>query len=264
MGRTVAVFGGAMYAGYRCVPAAGCLVLPDGTDPRDGASCFVNPLTALGMVETMRREGHTALVHTAAASNLGRMLVRICRADDIGLVNVVRRPEQAEALRSLGATEVCDSSAVTFTDDLVASLRATGATIAFDAVGGGRLAAQLLAAMEAAVVAAMPGGYSRYGSTVHKQVYLYGNLDRGPTELPRTFGMAWGIGGWLLPNFLAAAGTEVADRLRARVVAELHTTFASTYTAELTLEQAFDLDEVARYSRQATGEKVLLLPTPAG
>jgi NADPH2:quinone reductase len=249
-----------MYAGYRCIPAAGCLVLPDGTDPRDAASCFVNPLTALGMVETMRSEGHTALVHTAAASNLGRMLVRICLADGIGLVNVVRRPEQADVLRSLGATEVCDSSAPTFAEDLVASLRATGATIAFDAVGGGRLAGQLLAAMETAVLADLPGGYSRYGSTVHKQVYLYGNLDRGPTELQRSFGMAWGIGGWLLPNFLAAAGPQVAERLRARVVAELHTTFASTYTAELTLEQAFDLDEVARYGRQATGEKVLLLP----
>jgi len=260
VGSMVAGFGGAMYAEYRCLPAAACLVLPPGTPARDGASCFVNPLTALGMVETMRRDGHTALVHTAAASNLGQMLQRICLADGIGLVNVVRRPEQVALLRGQGAAHVADSSAAGFTEDLVAALRATGATIAFDAVGGGRLAGQLLAAMEAAIVAGEGGAYNRYGSTVHKQVYLYGNLDRGPTELVRSFGMAWGIGGWLLPNFLAAAGADVGARLRQRVVDELTTTFASHYVKELPLEALVDLDEIAGFSRQATGGKVLLTP----
>lgn len=260
VGRTVAVLGGAMYAEYRALPASACLPLPDGTDPRDGASCFVNPLTALGMVETMRREGHRALVHTAAASNLGQMLVRICQADGVELVNVVRRPEQAALLRGMGASLVVDSSAASFTEDLAAAVAQSGATVAFDAIGGGRQAGQILAAMERALVAAQPGGYSRYGSATHKQVYLYGNLDRGPTELPRNFGMAWGVGGWLLTNFLNAVGPEVAGRLRQRVVDELHTTFASTYTKELGLAQALEVGEIAHYGRQATGEKVLITP----
>ncbi len=261
LGKTVAVLGGAMYAEYRCLPASACLVLPDGTDPRDGASCFVNPLTALGMTETMRLEGHTALVHTAAASNLGQMLNRICIADGISLVNVVRRPEQAELLRSQGATYVVDSSLPSFDDDLVAAITATGATIGFDATGGGRLAGQLLAAMEKAAVANQTEGFSRYGSTVFKQVYIYGGLDRSPTELQRNFGMAWGLGGWLLTPFLIRIGTEAADALRARVVSELQTTFASTYTAELSLVDVLDLDHMQTYARQATGEKALIRPS---
>lgn len=260
MGRTVAGLGGAMYAEYRCLPVASCLVLTDGTDPRDAASCFVNPLTALGMVETMRREGHHGLVHTAAASNLGQMLNRICLADGVPLVNVVRRPDQAELLRGQGATLVCDTSSPRFDDELTAALQASGATIAFDAIGGGSLAGRILAAMEAAVLAGQAGAYNRYGSAVHKQVYLYGNLDRGRTELERTFGMAWGIGGWLLTNFLTAVGPEVAAGLRRRVVEELHSTFASSYTKELALDALLDLDEIAVYSRQATGQKVLVRP----
>lgn len=260
LGHTVAVLGGAMYAEYRCVAVAGCLVLPPGTDPRAGASCFVNPLTALGMVETMRREAHPGLVHTAAASNLGLMLNRICLADGVALVNVVRRADQAELLASEGATLVVDSSSAGFNEELVGALRSSGATIAFDAIGGGPLAGRILAAMEAAVLAGQDGAYNRYGSAVHKQVYLYGNLDRGPTELNRSFGMAWGIGGWLLTNFLTAVGPEVAAGLRRRVVEELHSTFASSYTKELTLAGLLDLDEIAVYSRQATGQKVLLTP----
>ena len=259
IGRRVAILGGATYAEYRAVPAATCLPLPAGTAPADGASCFVNPLTALGMVDTMRMEGHTALVHTAAASNLGQMLNRICIQDGVDLVNIVRRPEQAELLRSQGATYVCDSSEDGFTDALTEALIASGATIAFDAIGGGRLAGQILGCMEAAINAGS-GGYNRYGSSVHKQVYLYGNLDRGPTDVVRSFGMAWSLGGWLLTYFLAKVGAEGQARLRARVVAELTTTFASHYTDEVSLAGALELDALRRYAKQATGEKFLIRP----
>jgi NADPH2:quinone reductase len=259
LGKTVAILGGAMWAHYRCIKAVQCLVLPAGTTPAAGASCFVNPLTALGMVATMRAEGHTALVHTAAASNLGQMLDRICRADEVPLVNIVRRREHVDLLRGLGATHVCDSSSPTFMDDLTAAVAATGATVAFDAVGGGTLSGQILTAMEAAANRAAVG-YSRYGSTVHKQVYIYGGLDRGPTQFQRTFGMAWGIGGWLLTPFLQKIGFEAAQALRQRVAAEITTTFASTYTKEISLAGALDLDEIAVYGRQATGEKYLIAP----
>ena len=259
LGRTVAIIGGATYGQYRAVPATSCLELPDGTDPRDGASCFVNPLTALGMVETMRMEGHTALVHTAAASNLGQMLVKICLADDVPLVNVVRRPEQADLLRGLGAVHVCDSSSPTFLDDLTAALTATGATLAFDATGGGRLAGQILASMERAINARATE-YSRYGSSVHKQVYIYGGLDRSPTEFQRNFGMAWGIGGWLLTPFLMKLGVPGMLRLRQRVVDELTTTFASHYTDEVSLAEALSLDAIRTYAKQATGQKFLIRP----
>jgi NADPH2:quinone reductase len=260
LGKTVAIIGGATYAEYRCVPAALALVLPDGTDPADGASCFVNPLTALGMVETMKMEGHHALVHTAAASNLGQMLQRICLADNVPLVNIVRREEQEQILRDIGATYVCNSSSPTFMEDLTAALVATGATIAFDAIGGGRQAGQILAGMEAAANASATE-FSRYGSTVHKQVYIYGGLDRGPTEFARNFGMAWGIGGWLLTPFLSKIGLDGLVRLRNRVVAELTTTFASHYTDEVSLAGALSLDAIRTYARQATGQKFLIRPS---
>ena len=260
IGKTVAIIGGATYAEYRCVPAALALVLPEGTDAADGASCFVNPLTALGMVETMKMEGHHALVHTAAASNLGQMLQRICLADNVPLVNIVRRDEQERILRDIGATYVCNSSSPTFMEDLTAALVATGATIAFDAIGGGRQAGQILAGMEAAANASATE-FSRYGSTVHKQLYIYGALDRGPTEFNRNFGMAWGIGGWLLTPFLAKIGLEGLVRLRNRVVAELTTTFASHYTDEVSLAGALSLDAIKSYARQATGQKFLIRPS---
>jgi NADPH2:quinone reductase len=260
LGRTVAIIGGATYAEYRCLPAMMCLALPEGTDPADGASCFVNPLTSLGMVETMKMEGHTALVHTAAASNLGQMLQRICTADGVPLVNIVRRPEQADVLRALGATHVCNSSAPTFMDDLTSALVETGATIAFDAIGGGRQAGQILACMEAAANTTATE-YSRYGSSVHKQVYIYGSLDRGPTEFNRNFGLAWGIGGWLLTPFLGKIGMDGMQRLQARVVAELTTTFASHYTDEVSLVGALSLDAISTYARQATGQKFLIRPS---
>ena len=233
--------------------------LPDGTTAAQGASCFVNPLTALGMVETMRMEGHTALVHTAAASNLGQMLNRICIADGVPLVNIVRRPEQAALLREQGAIHVLDSSAPDFVDNLTNALIATAATIAFDAIGGGTLAGRILSCMEAAANASA-AEYSRYGSTVHKQVYIYGGLDRSPTELSRNFGMAWGIGGWLLTPFLGKIGLDGMQRLRARVVAELTTTFASHYTDEVSLAGALHLDAITAYARQATGQKFLIRP----
>ena len=260
LGRTVAILGGAMYAQYRAVKAQACLPLPAGTPPAAGASCFVNPLTSLGMVETMRREGHKALVHTAAASNLGQMLNRICLKDGIGLVSIVRKPEQAELLRSQGAVHVVDSSQDDFADRLTDAIAATGATIGFDATGGGRLASQIITSMEAAI-ARTATEYNRYGSSVLKQVYIYGGLDRGPTEINRNVGMAWAVGGWLLTPFLQKIGFEAAQKLRQRVIDELHTTFASRYTRTVSLAQALSLEAIGEYGRQATGTKYLIDPS---
>lgn len=260
LGRTVAVIGGAMYAQYRAMPAVQCLPLPTGTTAAEGASCFVNPLTALGMVETMRREGHTALVHTAAASNLGQMLNKICQKDGIGLVNIVRRPDQAALLRESGAKHVCDSNAPEFMAELTDALASTGATIAFDATGGGTLAGQILQCMESAINRNAKE-YSRYGSAVHKQVYLYGHLDPRPTEIQRTFGMAWGVGGWLLFPFLRNIGPAAAQTLRERVAAELKTTFASHYARTVSLADALSADAIAFYGPRNTGAKVLIDPS---
>jgi NADPH2:quinone reductase len=260
LGKVVGIRGGAMYAQYRCLAAQQCLVLPDGTASIDAASCFVNPLTALGMVETMRMEGHTGLVHTAAASNLGQMLQKICTADGIPLVNIVRKPEQAELLRRIGATHVCDTSQPTFTADLPNALAETGATLGFDATGGGELASHILAAMEAAANRSAKE-FSRYGSTVHKQVYVYGSLQDGPTVLHRTYGMSWSVGGWLLTNFLRRISLETADRLKHRVATEIKTTFASHYTKVVSLARALEPEAIAQYSKRATGQKYLIDPT---
>ena len=259
LGRVVGFLGGGSYAQHRTVQASQCLVMPDGTDPADAAAAFVNPLTVLGMVETMRAEGHTALVHTVGASNLGQMLNRVCLADDIGLVNIVRTPEQRDLLQKQGALHVCDSSAGSFLDDLTDALRSTGATIAFDAIGGGDLAGTILSRMER-VAGEAAVEFSRYGSDVLKQVYVYGGLDRGPTVLQRDFGMRWSLGGWLLTPFLAALGPEGADRLRRRVADEITTTFASSYGMRLSLEEAVDPERVRRYGRVATGDKALVTP----
>ncbi|MGT2459861.1 zinc-binding dehydrogenase [Cupriavidus basilensis] len=259
LGKTVAAIGGAMYSQYRCIPAEQCLVLPEGATPAEGASSFVNPLTALGMVETMRREGHSALVHTAAASNLGQMLNQICLKDGVGLVNIVRKQEQADLLKAQGAVHVCNAASPSFLQDLTEAIAATGATLAFDATGGGKLAGQILGCMEAALNR-KAGEYSRYGSTTHKQVYLYGGLDTSPTEFTRNFGMAWGMGGWLLFPFLQKIGPHAASALKQRVVAELKTTFASHYSKEISLAEVLDLDVIAAYNRRATGEKYLINP----
>ena len=258
-GKVVAAMGGGMYGQYRCVDASVCLTLLDDHTAKDGASSFVNPLTALCMIETMKLEGHTALVHTAAASNLGQMLNRICLDGGVDLVNIVRKDEQETLLRQMGAKYVCNSSKDSFMADLTDAIHATGATLAFDATGGGTLASTILSAMEAAA-ARTPGAYSIYGSVKHKQVYLYGGLDTSPTTLNRGYGMAWGVGGWLLPNFLARVGQEVATRLRTRVATEMKTTFASHYTNEISLAEALDADIVAQYNSKSTGKKFLVCP----
>ncbi len=260
LGRSVAALGGAMYAQYRTVKLDQCLVLPDGASAVEGASSFVNPLTALGMVETMRREGHSALVHTAAASNLGQMLNRICLQDGIGLVNIVRSPAQVALLRSAGARHVCDSSAPDFVEQLTQALSDTGATLGFDAIGGGPLAGQILNAMEAAL-ARHSTEYSRYGSPVHKQIYIYGGLDTSPTLLPRRFGMHWGLGGWLLFPFLQQLDATRLQALKQRVAHELHTTFASHYDRQVSLSGMLQPDVVAAYAKRSTGAKFLVDPS---
>jgi len=259
LGRTVGMVGGEMYAHYRCLNVHQCLPLEEGTTAVDGASCFVNPLTALGMVETMRREGHKALVHTAAASNLGQMLNRVCLADGVDLVNIVRKSGQEKILRDLGAKYIVNSSADSFMEDLTAALKATGATIAFDATGGGKLAGQILTCMEAAAASSMKV-YNRYGSDVFKQVYIYGGLDRSPTVLTRNFGFSWSLSGWLLFPFLQKVGIEKMMELRGRVAREIKTTFASHYTREISLAETLSLEALAVYGKQATGEKFLIRP----
>ncbi len=260
LGKTVGVLGGAMYSEYRTLHTSQCLVMNEGVTPRESASCFVNPLTALGMVETMRREGFSALIHTAAASNLGQMLQKICIADGVDLVNIVRKPEQEQLLREIGAIHVCDSSQPSFAEDLKNALVATGAYLAFDATGGGELANQILVAMEAAANETATG-YSRYGSTQQKQVYIYGGLERRPTTLTRSYGMQWGVGGWLLTPFLQQIGRERAGELRQRVADEIRTTFASSYAQEISLNQALELEVLKTYALQATGQKYLINPS---
>jgi NADPH2:quinone reductase len=259
LGKTVAVLGGAMYSQFRCVHVEQCLPLPPGASAADGASSFVNPMTALAMVETMRAEGHTALVHTAAASNLGVMLNRICLKDGIALVNIVRSKAQSDALRALGAVHVCDSSSPTFIQDLNRALTATGATLAFDAIGGGRLAGQILSGMEA-VLTAKSKEYSRYGSATHKQVYIYGGLGSGPIQIERNLGMAWGVAGWLVFPYLQKLDPAVTRRLKQRVADELKTTFESHYAGELSLTEALRLENISLYGKRTTGQKYLINP----
>lgn len=259
VGKTVAMIGGEIYADYRCLPAAMCMVLPDGTDPRDGASCFVNPLTSLAFTEVMKAEGYGAIVHAAAASNLGQMLVRICASDGIPLVNIVRSDAQADILRAIGATHIVNSAADDFLDALTDAIAETGAFLGFDPIGGGKIAGQMLGCMEAAAVRRMKG-YSRYGSDTMKQVYIYGALDLGPTILNRNFGLTWGLGGFLLTPFLMKAGPEVNARMRKRVVDELTTTFKSHYSHEVSLVEALDLDVLRAYNAKRTGEKYLIRP----
>ncbi|TVP90421.1 MAG: NADH oxidase [Pseudomonadaceae bacterium] len=259
MGKTVAFIGGGSYRKYLCANVQSCLELEPGTTAVEGASSFVNPLTALAMVETMRAEGHKAIVHAAAASNLGQMLNRICMADGIDLVNIVRKPEQEALLRDMGAKYVVNSSSDSFMADLTKALIDTGATIAFDPIGGGRLASDILTCMEAAVSRNITE-YSVYGSDIYKQVYIYGGLDRGPITLNRSFGFAWGVNGFLLFNALGKLGKETNIAMRKRVAAEIKTTFASHYTHDVSLAGALQLDAIAAYGKMATGEKFLVKP----
>ncbi|AJR24514.1 MULTISPECIES: zinc-binding dehydrogenase [Sphingobium] len=258
LGKRVAMIGGGMYAEHRLLAASGCMVLPDDVTAEEGASAFVNPLTALGFVETMKREGHKAIVHTAAASNLGQMLVRICQEDGIPLVNIVRNEAQVAILRDLGAEYVLDSSRDDFLVQLQDAVAATGASIAFDAIGGGHLVSQILHAMEQAASKDAP--YSRYGSNVLKQAYVYGALDLSPTILTRSFGFGWNVGGWLLFPFLQRTDAETAERLRQRVRDGLTTTFASHYKARISLKEALTRDAVLTYNARRTGEKYLIVP----
>ena len=262
IGKTVGLAGGAMYSQYRCVPAASCLVMDEGTTPKQAASSFVNPLTALAFVETMKMENHTALVHTAAASNLGQMLVKICKDDGIQLVNIVRKQEQVDLLKSIGAEYVCNTSDESFMDDLVTALVETGATLGFDATGGGNngeLPGQILAAME---IAANKNAteYSRYGSDTYKQVYIYGGLDQSPTVLKRAFGLSWGLGGWLLTPMIGKIGMERFQEMRMRVAREIRTTFASSYAKEISFEEMLQPETIREYAKQATGKKYLVNP----
>jgi NADPH2:quinone reductase len=262
IGKTVGVAGGAMYSQYRCVPASSCLVMNEGTSSREAASSFVNPLTALAFVETMRLENHSALLNTAAASNLGQMLVKICQDDGIPLINVVRKPEQVETLKKIGAEYICDTSAPDFMDSLVDALVATGATLGFDATGGGnegKLPGQILTAMEIAANKTATE-YSRYGSDTYKQVYIYGGLDMSPTILNRAYGMQWGLGGWLLTPMIGRIGMERFQVMRERVAKEITTTFASHYTQEISLAEMLQPDIIRGYAKQATGEKYLVNP----
>ena len=259
VGKTVGILGGAMYSQYRVVKAKECLVMHEGVTSADSASCFVNPLTALGMVETMKTEGFSALCHTAAASNLGQMLQKICVNDGIELVNVVRKREQIDLLQEIGASHVCNTNDDSFMNDLTDAIASTNAYVAFDATGGGTLASNLLSCMEAAAQRSADS-YNRYGSDQYKQVYIYGGLDRTTTTLSRNFGMSWGLGGWLLPPFLQKIGPEAANKLRQRVADEIKTTFASQYTREISLAEALSLDAINTYGRMATGEKYLITP----
>ena len=262
IGKTVGVAGGSMYSQYRCVPASSCLVMDDGTTSAEAASSFVNPLTALAFIETMKMENHSAIVNTAAASNLGQMLVKICKDDSVPLVNIVRKPEQVAVLKDLGAEHICNTSDPDFMKDLVAALIATGATLAFDATGGGnegKLPGQILAAMEIAANKTAKE-YSRYGSDTYKQVYIYGGLDQSPTILNRSFGMQWGLGGWLLTPMIGRIGMERFQQMRERVAKEIKTTFASQYTQEISFEEMLQPDIIKAYAKQATGEKFLVNP----
>ncbi len=259
MGKTVALIGGEIYAQYRCLAAQMCMPLPEGTAPEDGASCFVNPLTSLGFVETMKLEGYKAIVHAAAASNLGQMLVKICKADGIPLVNIVRSEDQVALLKGIGAEIVLNSNDEDFVEKLTTAIAETEAFLGFDPIGGGKLAGQILGAMEAAAVRRM-SAYSRYGSDQMKQVYIYGALDVGPTILNRNFGLTWSLSGWLLTPFMAKAGPEIVGRMRARVAAELTTTFKSHYSHEVSLEQAVDVATMQAYNAKRTGEKYLIRP----
>ena len=259
IGKRVGIIGGAMYSQYRCVNAFMCLELEEGTTAAEGASCFVNPLTALAMVETMRMENHTALVHTAAASNLGQMLNRICMNEDVALVNIVRKVEQEAILKAMGAKYIVNTTSDSYYDDLTDALAETGATLAFDATGGGKLAGQVLSCMEAAALRSMTE-YNGYGSDVFKQVYIYGGLDRNPTTLTRNFGFSWSLSGFLLTPFLQKVGIEKSIQMRAKVAAEIKTTFASHYTKEVSLAEALSLEAMSVYGRQATGEKYLIKP----
>ncbi len=263
LGKRVAVLSLArgLFAQYCTVAAAECLPLPEGISARDGAGLFCNPMTALAMVETLRLDGHRALIHTAGASNLGQMLVRICREDGIPLVAVVRREEQVALLRDMGATHVCNSSAPDFDRQLIRAIEETGATAAFDAIGGGDMAHRLLSAMEV-VAASRLAEYSPYGSPSPKRVYVYGRLDRSPMVIRHEhYGLLWEVGAWVMPPVLEHIGPEKTAQLTGRILDNPTTTFASPYAREVSLAEVLRRDTLVACSRLATGQKYLINPT---
>jgi NADPH:quinone reductase-like Zn-dependent oxidoreductase len=260
MGKTVAILSGASYSQYCCVPAKSCIVHKQDTSAKQAASSFVNPLTALSMIETMHLEGHSALVHTAAASSLGTMLNKLCLKDNIPLVNIVRKQEQVDLLKKAGAKYICNSSEDSFKDDLYHAIEQTGATLAFDAVGGGKLASHILNAMEM-VGSKDASGLNTYGSGDNKQVYIYGGLDMSPTILNRSFGMTWGVGGWLLMRVLSKLDQDRIKALHKRVADEINSTFKLDFSQEITLEEAMQPDVIACYNAKKTGDKYFINPS---
>lgn len=260
IGKRVAIQGGGTFAQFRTVRAGNYLVLPDGTEAADAASLMVNPTTALCMVETMRMEGHGAIVHFAASSSLGQMLNKLCLRDGVGLVNVVRREEHKGLLKNAGAAFVLNSTDDDFETQLVEAVFKTGATIAFDPIGGGTQASQALAAMETAAARRMDN-YDRYGSGMFKQVYIYGVLDPAPIQLDRWVAYDWAVGGWLVTRCLQRIGPVEEKRLRSRVVNEMTTTFETRYVATINLREMLHPRYARAYARRTTGEKYLVQPT---
>lgn len=261
IGKKVACTTGTGFATHTVADAAMVMALDEGITAEQGASSFVNPMTALGFVETMKREGFTGIVHTAAASNLGQMLVKICAADGIPLVNIVRSEQQVALLRDLGAQQVLNAAVPDFASQLADAISETGAMMAFDPIRGGTLANQIIVAMErAAKRANADAPFTIYGSNIPKRLYVYGVLDFAPLMLSPGTDFAWQMGGWLLPNFLQSAGTDVMGRMRTRIQAELTTTFSSHYTARIGLAELLKPGVVKDYIAARTGQKYLLRP----
>jgi len=258
--RVVTVVGGRMYRTHRVVKAKQAVAMPEGAPAAEGASLFVNPMTVQAFLDTMLDEGHEAIVHTAAASNLGQMLARLCAKREVPLVAIVRSQAQVQLLTDLGVPHVVDSSRDGFLPALVDAIAETGATLAFDAISGGRMASDILVAMEQAQ-AKRGAPFSVYGSTAHKQVYIYGRLDVGPLHLSSSVGMYWGVGGWLLGPRLAKAGPERTMAMRRYAVEERNGIFASHYTQTIGLDDMIDPEIARAYDRKATGEKFLVDPS---
>lgn len=258
MGKRIACVPGTAYGTYAIAEARMAFAVDDSVTAEQAASSFVNPMTALGFVETMKLEGYKGIVHAAAASNLGQMLVKICREDGVPLVNVVRSNAQVTLLKDLGATHVLNMTDADYMSKLIDAIAETKAMIGFDPIGGGTVASQFLTAMEAA--ASRGAAYSRYGSSEPKKVYIYGALDLGPTILNRSFGLTWDLGGWLLTPFMMKAGMAAVGRMRARVMKDLTTTFASHYKAHVSLRGMLTREAVREYNARRTGEKYLVMP----
>ena len=259
MGQRVACVPGNAYSQYAIADAMMCLPLGDHSSEA-GASSFVNPMTALGFVETARMEGHDAIVHLAAASNLGQMLNKICQEDGMKLVNIVRKQEHVDLLKSQGATYVVNSSDDDYMKQLRAAIAETGAFLGFDPIGGGTSTDGVLKAMEQ-VAASQMDEYSRYGSNQDKKMYQYGRLNlTEPTILTPSYGLQWCVAGWLLTPFLAKAGMETVVKMRTRVQQNLGTTFASSYKAKVDLEGMLTKDAILDYRQMKTGEKFLFMP----